>query len=70
MRKLMLELDALEVETFDPDLEEPEGEGTVLAHAATLNPRSCGGTCILTYICGCGDPTAVDPTCSGEPQCG
>ena len=70
MRKLRLELDRLTVETFDPDGLEDGGEGTVLAHAATLNPRSCGGTCNLTQICGCGGPTAVDPTCSTEPQCG
>ena len=70
MRKMRLDLERLQVETFDPGLQEPEGEGTVLAHAATLDPRSCGGTCNLTQICGCGGPTAVDPTCSTEPQCG
>ena len=70
MRKMRLDVERLEVETFDPDLRDAGDDGTVLAHAETLNPRSCGGTCNLTSLCGCGGPTAVDPTCSGEPQCG
>ena len=83
MRKLRLKLDALEVETFDTHAGAVRATGTVRAHDSedppntdfqqhTCDVMSCGGTCWLTpNVCGtCGEPTAVDPTCGGEPQCG
>ncbi|HEX6746001.1 MAG TPA: hypothetical protein VF092_01715 [Longimicrobium sp.] len=64
MRKLRLELEALEVETFDTRAEATEIAGTVRAHGSfdpcgpppeTADPNvfscnilSCGGTCWLT----------------------
>ncbi|HVG46426.1 MAG TPA: hypothetical protein VM890_16900 [Longimicrobium sp.] len=73
MRKLRLELDALEVETFDTRAGIARPAGTVRAYdsdepANTNNVMSCGGTCWLTpNVCGtCGGPTAFDPTCEGN----
>jgi hypothetical protein len=68
MHKLKLELDALEVETFDPRATDAPAPGTVRAHdsepTADFNQHSCdwmscGGTCHLTPnicgSCGCGE---------------
>jgi hypothetical protein len=54
MRKMRLDLERLQVGAFDPDLQEPEREAPCSRMPATLDPRSCGGTCKLTQICGCG----------------
>jgi hypothetical protein len=74
MRKLKLELDALEVESFEP-ADGHEAVGTVRAHDSedppntdfqqhTCNILSCGGTCALTPnvcgSCGCGE-SGFDP---------
>jgi hypothetical protein len=74
MRKLKLTVDALRVETFDPDAAITRAAGTVRAndsdeppntdpHLNTCDVLSCGGTCWLTHnVCGtCGEPTSVDP---------
>lgn len=55
MRKLKLELESLEVETF-PVADGEEGAGTVHAHSGWTN---CGGiTCIMSLCPDCGGPTA------------
>lgn len=76
MRKLRLELDSLEVETFDTRDSPARAAGTVHAHGSedpppdtawnqhTCDVMSCGGTCWLTpNVCGtCGtDDSAFDP---------
>ncbi len=54
MRKLKLELESLEVETFPVSDGEKEA-GTVIAHSGWTN---CGGvTCIMSLCPDCGGPT-------------
>jgi hypothetical protein len=54
MRKLKLEIESLEVETF-PVADGGKGAGTVLAHSGFTN---CGGvTCFMSLCPDCGGPT-------------
>jgi hypothetical protein len=54
MRKLKLDVESLEVETFPADSAE-EGAGTVLAHSGWTQ---CGGvTCLMSLCPDCGGPT-------------
>jgi len=82
MRKLRLELDALEVETFDTRIGAVPTVGTVRGHSDdppdTLDPNlyscnilSCGGTCQLSpSFCGNGcEESGADRTCQAA-ECG
>jgi hypothetical protein len=56
MRKLKLEIESLEVETF-PVADGEKGAGTVLAHSGFTN---CGGvTCFLSLCPDCGGTTGA-----------
>jgi hypothetical protein len=59
MRKMRLELDDLDVESFDTRPSEA-GRGTVKGHATQYG--SCQGSCVQT----CGGPTCESP-CEVEP---
>ncbi|HEX2080156.1 MAG TPA: hypothetical protein VHG08_20815 [Longimicrobium sp.] len=75
MRKLRLELDSLDVQTFETHAGKVQTTGTIDAHESedppntdphlnTCDVLSCGGTCWLTPnacgSCGCGE-TNFDP---------
>jgi hypothetical protein len=66
MAKLKLELDELQVETFDTIGSGPRRGGTVYALSASRGGlATCG---VVT----CGDPSCVDQTCSNtwdDPSC-
>ncbi|HEU0013042.1 MAG TPA: hypothetical protein VFQ45_05135 [Longimicrobium sp.] len=71
MRKLKLDLEQLDVETFETEEPEAQTRGTVKAHDPTnLQARTCdpfrgtcfGFTCILTCICtGIANPATCGP---------
>ena len=71
MEKIRLELEALEVETFDADAPEAE-RGTVHGHSDLCQTQWGQYTCVNYYSC---DPwieclaTIVDNTCPGVNDC-
>jgi hypothetical protein len=80
MRKLRLNPESLQVESFASTADHAAAGGTVRARESEPtdpNFHSCDyltcapPSCYLT--CGCTNETcntAVDPTCVGEPECG
>lgn len=60
MRKLTLELESLEVESFATEADGEAGAGTVEAHSGTEDSVGC------TYFCTC-TCTLEGPSC---PRCG
>lgn len=53
MKKLTLDLDALQVESFEPGGAAGNGRGTVLAAASTLPPYCISFTCGDSHIRPC-----------------
>jgi len=57
MKKLKLDMDALQVDRFDVMPEAMEGEGTVVGNQTLLTLRSCGpNTCYPQESCDTGNP--------------
>lgn len=48
MKKLRLELDELQIESFGTDADEAESRGTVAGQNEPPVTQSCGGTCVNT----------------------
>ena len=74
MRKLRMNLEALQVETFDPVPLRSPGEGTVLANSgyditcADVN-GTCGTSCQGGVLGGCGGTDTPGGGQSGVPSC-
>jgi hypothetical protein len=78
MKKLMLELDELRVESFETSFEQPDRRGTVHGHYSQNGtcPYSCGGSCDATcpdscaFTCQGSCPiSCVNNTCDATCQC-
>ena len=63
MKKLVLEMDALQVESFEPVAEERRAAGTVHGRESVINPSNEGDVTCPNHTC------LPPPTLDSSPAC-